>query len=117
MSWCRWSSMDFQCDLYVYESHDGVEVHVGANRFDIDRDAVPPYVSILDDLDAWHTRHLALQKMLDEADRQPIGLPFDGQHRTFYSLEEAADWIDELVALGYIIPEGMTDDMRSEFHV
>lgn len=32
MSYCRWSSMDFKCDLYCYESDFGYETHVATNR-------------------------------------------------------------------------------------
>ena len=33
MSYCRWSSMGGQCDLYVYESRDGIEIHVSTRRW------------------------------------------------------------------------------------
>ena len=32
MSWVRWSSDDFRSDVYVYESDEGVTIHVAANR-------------------------------------------------------------------------------------
>lgn len=32
MSYCRWSSMDFKCDLYIYEAEDGIAIHVASNR-------------------------------------------------------------------------------------
>lgn len=33
MSYCRWSSMDFRCDLYCYEHVDGTyTTHVAGNR-------------------------------------------------------------------------------------
>ena len=46
MSYCRWSSMDYDCDLYIYESESGFEIHVARRRPDIDRSKLPPPVDI-----------------------------------------------------------------------
>lgn len=33
MSWCRWSSMNWQCDLYIYDDVGGyVSVHVAGRK-------------------------------------------------------------------------------------
>ena len=43
MSYCRWSSMDFKCDLYVYEHVGGFwQAHVATRR----RKGSPPVSSI-----------------------------------------------------------------------
>jgi hypothetical protein len=34
----------------------------------------------------------------------PIGGPYDGQSRTFSTGGEAADWLVELAAAGYLFP-------------
>lgn len=55
MSYCRWSSMDYQCDLYIYDDvSGGLTVHVAAGRLA----GTDPYVF------------------------EPIGLSRDGE--TFY---------------------------------
>lgn len=103
--------MDFQCDLYVYESSAGVEVDVASNRHVVDRSGLPPAVSVVDD--EWLHRHWVLMKLLDSAVLVPIDLPHAGEWRTFDTLGEAADWIDFLETLGYVVPQGMTTDMRT----
>lgn len=112
MSWCRWSSMEFDCDLYVYESVEGIEVHVAKLRLDIDRDALPPGGELC--TAECRARQEALRRAIDIATHYPIGLPHDGETRIFDELSEAADWIDQLAELGYHIPPGMTAQMRSE---
>jgi len=32
MSYCRWSTDNFNCDIYAYESDAGYEIHVANNR-------------------------------------------------------------------------------------
>lgn len=112
MSWCRWSSLNFTCDLYVYESEAGVELHVAAKHPDIDLDGVPAPVSIVDDMDAWRLRHEEVQRRLDAATHDAITLPHAGESHTFDTLHEAADFIDTLDRLGYVIPPKMTEQMR-----
>ena len=33
MSYCRWSSDDFQCDVYVFGSDTGFETYVARGRY------------------------------------------------------------------------------------
>ena len=113
MSWCRWSSMEFACDLYVFDSAYGVEVNVARRRHVIDRSTLPPGD---DDIcsDASFARHRALTDLLNSCEEyEVIDLPHAGEWRVFDELSEAADFIDELAALGYVVPPGMTDEMRS----
>lgn len=116
MSWCRWSSMEFSCDLYVFESNAGVEVHVAGRRYVIDRSSLPPGGQF--GSAAWRERHQALGDRLracqDDDDFEPIELPHAGESRVFATPVEAADWIDELEDLGYVVPPGMTDEWREE---
>lgn len=113
MSWCRWSSIEFACDLYVYESDAGVEVNVAGRRSLIDRSSLPPGGEFASE--AWIARHQALMARLrDDDDYEVIDLPHAGESRTFGDLDAAADFIDGLEALGYVVPPGMTDEMRQE---
>lgn len=114
MSWCRWSSLDWRCDLYVYESERGVEVDVAVRRRIIDPESLPAPIDPAVDIDAWAQRADEVHEIVRRADMIPIGLPHDGEYRTFDTLDEAADWIDELDRMGYVVPEGMTDQMRED---
>lgn len=130
MSYCRWSSMDHTCDLYVYESDRGLEVIVARNRrvlteplpvlsalelTEIDHGAAArgeePHVSKRDD---WLDRNRRRHEILEAAEIVPIDLPYAGEHEVFDDLAAAADWIAELGALGYVFPDTLVADLREE---
>lgn len=115
MSYCRWSSDDFRCDLYVYEAGDGVTIHVAAKRHDIrDADLPPPMELAAVDAAAWFARHQAVKTVIDRAPLVDIGLPHDGE--SFYGLShiEAASRVRELIALGYRCDLSVADDLEAE---
>lgn len=44
MSYCRWSSNDFQCDLYCYEDiNGGWTTHIAGSKL-IPREPLPPEI-------------------------------------------------------------------------
>lgn len=117
MSWCRWSSDNFACDLYVYDGYDGTVVHVARRRYEFDRTGLPEVDHSTPDRFARSlvNRWTETRRRLHEESRTvPIYLPHAGTSRVFATPADAADWIDELAALGYQVPDGLTDDMRSE---
>jgi hypothetical protein len=117
MSYCRWSSSNFACDLYVYEdSGGGWTVHVAGFRI---VDKVPPVIYPVDQsveaLDRFVVSHAAQMQAVMGAKHEPIGLPHDGE--SFYSLPTAAacaDKIEELIAMGYRAPAYVVRDLREE---
>jgi hypothetical protein len=118
MSYCRWSSDDFQCDVYVYESAHGWETHVAGQRPVLDVAALPPAPSRTPDgqfdVAAWMVRHHAVMAQLDGCERRPIGLPHDGESFTDATPGECADRLEALRALGYNVPQGAIDALREE---
>lgn len=124
MSYCRFSSDDFSCDVYVYEDvYGGWTTHVAANRVVIDRDALPPAPDFPDPLpqDADHpawkvyfTRHRALLDALDSCERVPIGLPHDGDTFNDDTPGECATRLVGLRGMGYIVPQYAIDALRQE---
>lgn len=115
VSWCRWSSNDFGCDLYLYESEQGFEVNLATSRV-VYREALPAPVpaGLGMDVDAFLNRHQQVSNMLEDADRVPIGLPFDGRSWTFDTPGETADKLVELAEIGYRFPRTIIDDLREE---
>ena len=75
MSYRRWSSDDFQCDVYVYESvAGGFVTHVAANRV-VFKDELPALVPFEPEyVDQFLARHNQVMAMVDAADRVLIGL-------------------------------------------
>lgn len=114
MSYCRWSSDDFSCDVYVYEDVGGYwAIHVAGARVVGD---VPSTKGLLttDTVDAYLIAHAAQMAFLDTCEREPIGLPHDGESFDCDSPEEAADTLEMLRGLGYIVPQYAIDALREE---
>lgn len=113
MSYCRFSTDDYQCDVYVYEAEDGFTTHVAANRI-IFTEQMPPYVSLGDNVEAWHARHLVVMEAVSRAERKNIGLPHDGACFVDSTAEDCAARLDSLKAMGYNVPKNAIDALMSE---
>ena len=112
MSYCRWSSDNYGCDVYVYASisRDWV-THVAGNRVVGDVPKLPKYSR---DNDAWFEAHKKQTKFLSTAQRVPIGLPHDGRTFDDPSPGACADRLESLRALGYQVPQHAIDALREE---
>jgi len=114
MSYCRWSSDDHLCDVYVYEGSHGWQTHVATNR-PIFADPLPPAVVLADDnFDAWCARKRVVDQMLLSAERVLIDLPHDGADFTDDTPQECADTLLTLRAAGYNVPQYAIDSLREE---
>jgi hypothetical protein len=118
MSYCRWSSMDFQCDVYCYEHYGNyIVVHVAARRHDLstnpDGGELPEPVSIREDgAKAWLARYEIARDFLEKCELKPIGLKHDGEGFTFGDLDKAADFLEELKEIGYNVPDNAIKQLR-----
>lgn len=112
MSYCRWSSDDFQCDVYTYaDVSGGYTTHVASNRPVIDRTTLPPLDGTTD---AWLARHQVVMGLLADADRVDINGPHDGETFNDPTPADAADRLEDLRAAGYVVPEYAIADLRNE---
>ena len=112
MSYCRWSSDDFQCDVYVYaDVAGGYTTHIASHRPVIDRSTLP---ALDGTTEAWLARHAAVMDLLDDADSVPIGGEYDGETFNDPTPAEAADRLEALRAAGYVVPQYAIDDLRDE---
>lgn len=113
MSYCRWSSDDFQCDVYVYvDCNGGYTTHVAGMRH-ILKKPLPPPVD-MSDCKAYLKRYKKVNKILDRAKLVPIGLPHDGEQFNDETAGECADRLEELRGLGYQVPQYAIDALREE---
>lgn len=109
MSYCRWSSDDFRCDVYVYESDRGFEIHVASNRV-VFAEPLPDPVPLLlpdgsvGDVAAYTARSRAVHDLIDRSAREPIGLPHDGESFCYDTPGEAAARLQALAEVGYRVP-------------
>lgn len=111
MSYCRFSSDNWQSDIYCYESVcGGYQIHVAARR--IDRHLTP-----LDtrSVDKWMESHEVQMAELDECERAPIGLPYDGESFNLGDAEECLSMLNHLADTGYNVPQVAIDAIAEEY--
>jgi hypothetical protein len=102
MSYCRFSSDDFHCDLYCYESTGGGWMtHVAESKL-IGEAPKTDHLSIEDTIVIW------------DAHRQKIGLPLDGQTFHDTTLEEFRARLLTLRAAGYRFPDNVLERIEDE---
>lgn len=119
MSYCRFSSDDFRCDVYVYEdAYGGWVTHVAGRRHVIDEDALPPPVEWIpgdeDSVHRWFERYRQVSKLIDGAELVDIGLPHDGASFNDPTPGACADRLEQLRELGYRVPDRAIKRLREE---
>jgi hypothetical protein len=113
MSYCRWSSDDFQCDVYCYASSDGYITHVASRRY-VFTEPLPPDIDLMVNPEGWTKRTQQVMAMLDPNSMKPIGLPSDGKTFTDPDAESAAQTLLRLLAEGYRVPQYAIDALLEE---
>lgn len=117
MSYCRWSTDDYQCDVYAYENMDGnVHISVAAMRHDLESSVLPrpAPVNITDGVEEFVLRQSEFMQFLETCLVRPIGLPCDGDRYIFTDKAEAADKLQELKDMGYNVPENAINALKEE---
>lgn len=114
MSYCRWSSNDHQCDLYIYEdARDLWVTHVASSRVQY-IEPLPPPVNAVTEWQRWMDRYATVSRLFDRSPHVPIGLPYDGQSFEDDSPGACADRVAMLRALGYQCPDHVEGALREE---
>lgn len=118
MSYCRWSSNNWDCDLYCYaDVSGGYTTHVAGNRIN---GPIPQadwgLLRGQDDaaMKKFMEQHDAQSKFLETCTRSPIGLPHDGQTFNDPDLESFLGRVLELQAMGYHVPAYVAESIRGE---
>lgn len=115
MSYCRWSSDDFQCDVYCYEADEGFIIHVAVSRPVLKDGDLPPRIPFTrENIDAFMERWQKVSDWLKTAEKHVIGLPFDGETYVEPTAQEAADRLLTLKAAGYNVPQGAIDSLLED---
>ena len=114
MSYCRWSSNDYQCDVYVFASNDGWITYVAGNRV-VFAGPLPDSVPFEKGrIDEWLERHEKVCEMADAAEHIDIGLPSACKSFTDPTPGECADRLEGLRAEGFVVPQYAIDALREE---
>jgi hypothetical protein len=90
MSLCRWSSNNFMCDIYCYESESGYVIHVATNRHVKPSPKMPDYTKKVSKAEMAKYQK-AYRKWADNTISKPIGLPCDGE--TYDCMTPRSAWI------------------------
>lgn len=107
MSYCRFSSMTWRCDVYAYETDDGFVVHVAGRRHAGPIPALPDILTVpLAEFQAAYERQ---HEALDACELVKIGLPCDGETFCLATEEDMVGKLQELAAMGYVIPDDLLD--------
>lgn len=117
MSYCRWSSDNWKCDLYCYEDVMGCfTTHVASNRVVGDPPAVvvPPHPATPEQIQQFMADHRAQMAFLEATPHAPIGLPHDGESFGDLDLLSFLDRVMHLRDVGYHVPQFVIDDITLE---
>jgi hypothetical protein len=118
MSYCRFSSDDFQSDIYCYESvNGGYAIYVASKRHVIEN--LPPPIENMDWNDPvktkeWCQRHSDILKLVETAKLVKIGLRHDGEFFNESSPTRAAQRLVELQNIGYNVPDYAIEALLEE---
>lgn len=114
MSYCRWSTDDFQCDIYAYASGEGVVIHVAARRAHFTEPLPEPIPLTPERTLEWAERHAKVSTMLQHAEGEWIDLPNAGHTFIESSPAEAAARLRELARIGFRVPARVIEDLEQE---
>lgn len=121
MSYCRFSSDDWQCDVYVWADVDGGwRTEVAGRRFVFNELADPvelprPFTEA--QFRAWYERSRHVTDMHgDESQGYWLDLPVPkGGHSYWHATPaECADNLERLLAAGFNVPQYAIDELRGE---
>ena len=111
MSYCRFSSEGFQCDVYVYESNEGWITHVASRRRATRAPELDWSTQAL-----WEQTQAAQRAFLDDPANPslPIGLSNDGMTFRDATPGDCAAQLIRLKTMGYHVPQYAIDGLLEE---
>ncbi len=113
MSYCRFSSDNFKCDVYVYEDiSGGYTIHIATSKIIGNAPELPNITKVSSN--EYFKAYKAQMKFMDTVKRKKIGLPQDGKTFNVATTKECADKLLELKAIGYSVPQYAIDSLIEE---
>jgi hypothetical protein len=113
VSYCRFSTDDFRCDLYLYQDvQGGYTLHVAANREVGEIPRVPSVGKC--SKEEWIEANRRQIDFLMTCERRPIGLGHDGACFRMQDLAEVLATVRMLAAAGYRVPDYLIRDLEVE---
>ena len=112
MSYCRWSSDNWNCDLYCYADCSGGFTTWIAEMRHKNVPKLPAFGSVPDN-EYWKL-HDEQMYFLDTAELKPIGLKYDGERFNDPDLVSFLNRVLHLRKVGYNVPEYVIDRIKKE---
>lgn len=119
MSYCRFSTNDFHCDLYVYAYTGGGYICEVA-KYRVVGDVPPlywPADGSNEEVEKAISAYEAQMAFMRSAQRTPINLPHAGAHFHIATAQELFDRLLFLKDLGYNFPQQVFDAVLAERQV
>lgn len=120
MTYCRYSDMDYHCDLQVIAAPDGIVVMTASGR--VDESTVPArpnaddYTGVEGRLE-WLRVSAEYHEAVFQAQRVKIVSPLAGRMFTFATANEAADFVEtSLSVAGFRFPDALVSTLRAAEH-
>ena len=116
MSYCRWSSMNHACDIYLYaDVNGGYTCHVAGKKRVSGTPCPPlpnewwkaPVEQLMADMDKQ-------QRWVENAELVDIGLPHDGESFYCQDRDTMVETLKMLKAEGYTMPEDLIETIQGE---
>ena len=115
MSYCRWSTDNFKCDVYAYEScYGGWQIYIASHRYEDGIPLVDNNLLIKEKTKEWTEQYIKQSKWLETAKFEPIGLPLDDGDIVCETLPDFLAKMQEIKKAGYHIPDWVFDDIKEE---
>lgn len=111
MSYCRFSSDNYRCDVYCYACDGGYSIEVATHRITGDIPQVPERTdeNYSDYIRAFESQ----MEFVLSAERVEIGLPYDGEDYLEPTELATAKRLESLRDAGYRVPQEVIDTFRS----
>ena len=117
MSYCRWSSDNFKCDLYCYEDvSGGYTTCVAGNRVIGDVPKLPRLTAESAKDGSYLTAYKLQMAFLESAEREKINLPHVGESFNDPDLESFLERLIYLRGLGYNFPDYVIEAVNQEIN-
>ena len=115
MSYCRWSSDNYPCDVYAYETEWGFQVHVADKRYVGDIPSLPDILKVSNS--EFFEAYKRQMEAIDKAESRKIGGEYDGKSFGYDTLEELLEGLLDIRSKGYLVPDWVFGVIRDEISV
>jgi hypothetical protein len=114
MSYCRWSSDDFQCDLYAWEDVSNCWIiEIAENRL-VFNEPLPDPINPADDINGYCERRTKVMELVDSATRKTIGHHLAGERIECATIEEFRKQMVNLRQEGFRFPDSVLEVIDAE---